>query len=45
MIARDRGTTLPRNLTAPIFKDTITIPNGRYVITKFKAINPGIYEY
>ena len=32
---------LHRNLVDPVFKDTVTIPDGGYTIIRFHANNPG----
>lgn len=41
----DRQGLLPRNLVDPVAKDTVTVPDGGYVILRMFANNPGELDY
>ena len=36
---------LPRQLTDPIAKDTVTVPDGGYTILRLHATNPGTSSF
>lgn len=44
VIAMDEAGEIVRNFTNPIYKDTIMLPNGGWVVTKFIADNPGMFR-
>lgn len=37
----DENGLLMRNLDNPVYKDTVTIPDGGYSVVRFHANNPG----
>lgn len=41
VIQMDRDGEIKRNFTNVMLKDTIMLPDGGYVVTRFKADNPG----
>lgn len=41
VIELDRNNNITRNFNNSIKKDTVRIPNGGYVVIRFKAENPG----
>ena len=43
VITMDNGTALPRKAESVLIKDTVVVPSGGYVITRFYANNPGIW--
>jgi len=45
LLKLDSAGEIKRNFDKPIKKDTIMMPNGGYVVTRFKAENPGWCYY
>ncbi|KAG7173014.1 laccase-11-like, partial [Homarus americanus] len=43
VIEMDRTGQLHRNFDHPVYKDTVTIPDGGYSIVRFRASNPGYW--
>ena len=41
MAELDKSGAIVRNYDKPILKDTIMMPDGGYVVVRFKALNPG----
>ncbi|XP_069181574.1 uncharacterized protein [Procambarus clarkii] len=39
----DRAGRLVRNLDRPVYKDTVTLPDGGYTVVRFLASNPGYW--
>ncbi|CAK9305091.1 unnamed protein product [Gordionus sp. m RMFG-2023] len=42
---RDRQGLLKRNFQSPVYKDTVAVPEGGYVILRFLADNPGFWMF
>lgn len=41
MAKLDKSGAIVRNYDKPILKDTIMMPDGGYVVVRFRALNPG----
>ncbi|KAG9293478.1 hypothetical protein G9A89_009202 [Geosiphon pyriformis] len=49
VIARNIGNYTANNVTlntkTPIMRDTVVVPNGGYVVLRFRADNPGVWQF
>ena len=41
----DKAGSIKRKLISPIYKDSVMVQDGGYIVLRFKADNPGIYNY